>query len=167
MKPLLNYFVDLCLLRVGPQDLPSSGVLLVLTFLLNVLVGLVMIADARSGLMMALAESLFESVLMLTVLYAALQARNRPARFTQAATALMGSGLLLGLFAWPLVAWSNRSESAEAGLLLLILLIWSIVVLAHILRHTFEISKNLGLGAALFYTLLSWNLTFMLFPVTD
>jgi hypothetical protein len=167
LKALLNYFVDLCLLRTGPQDLPASGVLLSLVTLLNVFVGVVMIADARIGLGTALAESLFEAALMLCVLYIALRLSRRLPRFVQAATALMGSGLLLGLLALPLVAWSHRSESSEAALLLLIVVIWSMVVLGHVLRHTFDIKFHMGLGVALLYTLLSWNLTFMLFPVTN
>jgi hypothetical protein len=165
LKSLLNYLVDLCLLRAGPQDLPASSLLLILFTLLNVLVGWVMIIDARSGAFIALAETLFESGVLLAVLYFGLASRKRLARFYQAATALMGSGLLLGLLAMPLVSWSQRSESSEAGILLLVLIVWSLVVMGHILRHTLDISFNLGLGIAVLYTLVSWNLTFMLFPV--
>ena len=141
--------------------------LLILTVTLNLVVGVVMIADARIGVFLALLESLFEVVLMLTVLYFGLKFHGSLARFQQAATALMGSGFLLGLLALPLVAWSHHSESSEAGLLLLVLIIWSLVVMGHILRHTFETRFNLGLGIAVLYTLVSWNLTFMLFPVVN
>jgi hypothetical protein len=50
-------------------------------------------------------------------------------------------------------------------LLLLILIIWSLVVMGHILRHTLDIGFNYGLGIAVLYTLIAWNLTFTLFPV--
>ncbi|MEN8178206.1 MAG: hypothetical protein ABFS39_06240 [Pseudomonadota bacterium] len=165
MKPLLNFFVDLCLLRAVPQDLTGSSFLLIATAALNLVVGVVMIADARIGVMTALMESLFDLMLMLSVLYVGLRLHGNLARFQQAATALMGSGFLLGLLALPLVAWSHHSESSEAGLLLLALIIWSMVVMGHILRHTFDTRFSLGLGMAMLYTLVSWNLTFMLFPV--
>ena len=164
LKALLNYFVDLCLLRAGPQDLASSPPLLILTTLANIAVGVVMIADARGGGFNALAESGFEAGLMLAALYLGLQVRKLLPRFTQTATALMGSGLLLGLLALPLVSWSQRSESSEAGLLLMLLILWSMVVMGHILRHSFEIRFNLGLGVAVLYTLLAWNLTYLFFP---
>jgi len=167
MKTLLNHFVDLCLLRKGPQDMPFSPQLLVVITLLNILVGLVMIVDVRTGVLSALAESLFDSGLMLVALYFALQSQNRRARFMQAATALMGSGLLLGLLALPLISWSRNPDSAMAGLLLLILILWSMVVMGHILRHTFEIGLAIGVGLAFVYTLLSWNLTLILFPVVN
>jgi len=166
LKALLNYLVDLCLLRAAPQDLPASSVLLILLALLNILTGWVMIAGSRPSLFAALAESAFESLLMLGVLYAALRLRRHAARFLQAGAALMGSELLLGLLAMPLVSWSNRSESGESGLLLLGLIIWSMVVMGHILRHTFDLKFNLGLGLALLYTLISWNLSAIFFPVT-
>lgn len=167
LKLLLNFFVDLCLLRAAPQDLPGSSSLLILTTLLSVLIGLVMIVDARIGIAVALMESLFDAGLMLAALYFGLRFHSLKARFLQAATALMGSGLMLGLLALPLVAWSHRAESSEAGFLLLLLIVWSMVVMGHILRHTFNTRFHLGFGIAVLYTLVSWNLTFMLFPVVQ
>jgi hypothetical protein len=167
LKALLNYFVDLCLLRVGPQDLPVSIPLLSILTGLNILVGWVMIVDARGGLLTAFGESLFETGLMLAALYFALKSQQRLARFPQTATALMGSGLLLGLLALPLISWSQRAESIEAGLLLLLLILWSIVVMGHILRNSFELSLSIGVGLAFGYTLLAWNLTILFFPVVN
>ena len=138
-----------------------------MTAALNLLVGMAMIADARIGVPIAFLEGLFEVLLMLSVLYLGLKFHGILARFQQAATALMGSGFLLGLLALPLVAWSHHSESSEAGLLLLALIIWSMVVMGHILRHTFDTRFSLGLSIAVLYTLVSWNLSFMLFPIVD
>lgn len=167
LKLLLNFFVDLCLLRAAPQDLPGSSFLLVVTAVLNLVVGMAMIADARIGVLIAFLEGLFEVLLMLAALYFGLKFHGSLARFQQAATALMGSGFLLGLLALPMVAWSHHSESSEAGLLLLGLIIWSMVVMGHILRHVFDTRFNLGLGIAVLYTLVSWNLSFMLFPIVN
>ena len=167
LKPLLNFFVDLCLLRAAPQDLPGSSFLLIVTVALNVMIGVIMIVDTHVGVLIALLESLFETALMLAALYFGLKYHGSLVRFQQAATALMGSGLLLGLLALPLVAWSHHSESSEAGLLLLALVIWSMVVMGHILRHTFDTRFNIGLGIAVLYTLVAWNLTLNFFPVTN
>ena len=165
MKALLNFFVDLCLLRAAPQDLPSSSFLLIVMLALNLAVALVMILDAQVGILSAFLASLFEAALMLSALYFGLKFHARLARFQQAASALLGSGFLLGLLGLPLVTWSRHSESIEAGLLLLALFIWSMVVMGHILRHTFDTSLNMGLGIAVMYTLIAWNLTEKLFPV--
>ena len=77
----------------------------------------------------------------------------------------MISGLLLGLLSLPLVSWNHRSQSAESSLLLLLLIFWSILVLGHILRHAFSVPLNVGIAIGVAYTLFSWNLLALLFPV--
>jgi hypothetical protein len=102
---------------------------------------------------------------MLGALYLALRWRGKLRRFSQTGSALLLSGLLLNLLALPLVSWNQRTESAESGLLVLLLVFWSIVVLGHIIRHAFEVDLNIGIAASVLYTLVTWNLTAVLFPV--
>jgi hypothetical protein len=165
LKQLLTSAIELCLLRIGPQDLPASQILLLLSLLLNFAVGVVLVTGLQLGLSRAFMETLFQMVLMLGALYLALKYTNRLSRFNQSATAFMLSGLLLGLLALPMVFWNQRTQSAESGLLVLILLFWDIVVMGHILKHTFEMPFNVGIAAAMIYTILSWNLTALFFPV--
>ena len=165
MKQLLTSAIELCLLRIGPQDLPASQTLLYLSLLLNFAVGVVLVTGLELGLGRAFMETLFQLALMLGALYLALKSTNRLPRFNQSATAFMLSGLLLGFLALPMVFWNQRTQSAESGLLVLILLFWDIVVMGHILKHTFEMPFNVGIAAAIIYTILSWNLTALFFPV--
>jgi hypothetical protein len=165
MKALLSNAMDLCLLRRAPQDLPVSNHLLWLLILFNLLIGVVVVLESRTGLLRAMLESMAGLALMLGALAAALSAKGRLLRFNQTANATLLSGLLLSLLAWPLLAWRHRHESMESELLLLLLFAWSIAVLGHILRHAFEISLNLGIAFALLYTLLAWSIMSHLFPV--
>jgi hypothetical protein len=165
LKQLLTSAIELCLLRIGPQDLPASQTLLYLSLLLNFAVGVVLVTGLELGLSRAFMETLFQIALMLGALYLALKYTNRLARFNQSAIAFMLSGLLLGVLALPMVFWNQRTQSAESGLLVLILLFWDIVVMGHILKHTFEMPFNVGIAAAMIYTILSWNLTALFFPV--
>ena len=52
------------------------------------------------------------------------------------------------------------------GILLLVLVVWSIVVLGHILRHAFELTLAQGSVVALLYTVLSFQLIASVFPVS-
>ncbi|MCG8486889.1 MAG: hypothetical protein MI756_05410 [Chromatiales bacterium] len=166
MKALISAAIDLCLLRRGPQDLPASSMLLWLTALLNMLTGILMLTDADSNLAKAIGQTLFELALMVAALYAALRLNGRLERFIQAATALMLCGFLLGMLALPLIAWGKQNQSAEAGVLFLLVFTWGVVVFGHILRHTFEFSLNVGIAIALLYTLLAGTLVALIFPVT-
>jgi alcohol dehydrogenase YqhD (iron-dependent ADH family) len=45
----------------------------------------------------------------------------------------------------------------------LLLAVWSLMVMGHILRHTFDISQGRGLAIAVLYTLLSYVVVMSLF----
>ncbi len=145
--------------------MPASPALFGLLLLLNLMLGILTLTVVRIGVGMAILESLFELAVMLGVLYLALRMRGRLRRFSQTAIALLLSGLLLNLLALPLFSWNQRTASVESGLLVLLLVFWSIVVLGHIIRHTFEVDLNFGIAASVLYTLVTWNLTAVLFPV--
>ncbi|MCF6283448.1 MAG: hypothetical protein L3J28_14805 [Candidatus Polarisedimenticolaceae bacterium] len=167
MKALINYFFDLCLLRVKPQDLPASQALLSITFILNVLVGLLLIGDVRPHPAAALLESFIGASLLLITLKGMLYLRQIEARFIQSATALMGSGLILSLIALPLLVLAgNGGEPTLAGTLLLLLVMWSIIILAHILRHTFTLPLPLAISFGLLYTFFSYAVMANIFQVS-
>jgi drug/metabolite transporter (DMT)-like permease len=159
---LAQFFVDLCLLRRAPQDLPASNVLFGLALAADLAVGLLLTfatgLSPASGFPQTLAEILF----MLVLLRVALVLTNHTQRFSQAATALLGSGVVLGLLAIlpvSLVAGGEQNgQSAVAALLFLMLLVWSILVSGHILRHTFDIRLGQGAAIAVIYNLLAYGL---------
>ncbi len=168
MKALINYFFDLCLLRVNPQDLPASQALLSITFICNVLVGLLLIGDVRPHPIAALFESFLGATLLLGTLWLMLSLRKMRGRFTQSATALMGSGLLLSLIALPLLVLADNSQNEPnlAGVLLLLLVMWSLIVLGHIVRHTFTLPLSSAIGVSLLYTIFSYIVMANIFQVS-
>lgn len=170
MKALLNFFVDLCLLRSVPQQLPASTVLFAFSLIANVGIGLLLSARARPSMSVAFLESLLDSVMLLAFLYGALLMKEAMQRFVQAGTALLGSMALLSLVAIPLLSLSaapgEEGGGSEAALLLvLILIIWSMVVIGHIFRHVLNTSLARGVGLGVVYTLFSYTVLSNLFPV--
>ncbi|MGD8907901.1 MAG: hypothetical protein PVI92_01040 [Chromatiales bacterium] len=165
MKALINAAVDLCLLRLGPQHMPASSALIALLMLLNLLIGTLMAMLADSGFGMGFLQSLFQLALMLGSLYLVLKWLHKLKRFNQTGSALLLIELLFSLLALPLVSWYQRTTSTESGLLMLVLIFWNIVVIGHILRHAFEVDLNMGIAAAVLYTLVTWNITHLLFSV--
>jgi hypothetical protein len=160
---LFQFFVELCLLRRAPQDLPASAALFGAAFAADLLVGILVAVAGGLSPGSALVQGLTQILFMLVLLYGALQATNRTARFAQAATALLGTGALLGalaLFPVSLVPQVEQAEQVEipalAALMLLTLLVWSVLVMAHILRHTFEIRAGQGVAVAILYNMLAF-----------
>ena len=56
------------------------------------------------------------------------------------------------------------ADAALPSLLIVVLMVWSIAVIAHILRHALSSSYAVGILLALLYAIVSWNLGALLFP---
>ncbi len=168
MQALITFFVELCLLRRPPQDLPASEILLGIVMIADLVVGVLVGMTAGLSWALALMQGIVEISLMLAALYAGLnQLKLRP-RFVQAATALVGSGALLGLVAiLPLSLQPTGSEQSDlaalGAFLLLALVIWGIVVTGHILRHAFSITLGQGTAIAVVFEIITVTLVTSLF----
>lgn len=168
MQALIKFFVELCLLRRLPQDLPASEMLLGLALAADLAVGVLVGITAGLSWLTSLLQGVSELLLMLLVLYAALTQLKRRARFLQAATALLGSGAVLGLVAIPPLTLnptgSQESDLAALGAFLLLgLVIWGILVTGHILRHTFSITLGQGSAIAVAFQIVAITLVTSLF----
>ena len=161
MSALFELFLDICLFRKGPQDVPASMALLKACLLAYGLSGLLVLMIGTS-LPVALLQILLDLVLLGGLLYLALILRRHPKRFEQTLSALTGTGTLMGLLALPLMSWIAHQGADGGGelpsALMLALMVWSIAIMAHILRHAFNTSIWAGALYALGYTFLSWTL---------
>lgn len=159
---LFNLFLDICLFRKGPKDVPASAALLKVCLLAYGLSGLLVLILSTPA-PVAILQVLLDLVLLSGLLHLALILRRHPQRFEQALSALTGTGALMAVLALPLMSWIVHPSSdsiVELPLtLLLALMVWSIAIMAHILRQTFETSVWAGVLYALGYTFLSWTLT--------
>lgn len=169
MVSLIKPFLQLCLLNRGPQDLPASPLLLVITILAYLLVGTAM-GWPYYGVAVSLMQSLFELALLLGFSWSLLRVRRHPGRFLQTATALTGAGVVLGALLLPLVYAIRRAqllgESAElAALSYLAVLGWLLAVYGHIYRHALSL-PHLGYGVlvALGFVVVATGLIESLFP---
>lgn len=168
MGELIGRFIDICLLRAGPQDLPASSVLRSLTLFAYVASG-VMILLPSASFGSAVAQALVDTLLLVALLWAVLRWRGLPERFDQALTALAGTGALLGLAALPLVLTVYQADAAGVAtpfqsLLLLVLFFWTLAVNGHILRHTLATSYAMGLLLGTVYVVLSLGVLGLFFP---
>jgi hypothetical protein len=156
--PLLNLIFDICRLRRGPQDMPYSTSLLagaaaacvVLQLIVAALRG-VPVTDVLGGAILAL-------VFLFVVLQAMLTVRGLRGRFVQTATTLLLCAFLFNLLSLPIVlaagdppATPEQMTSIQAlvGLIALPLLVWKVVVDAHVLRHSLDLPFFGGLAIAM------------------
>jgi hypothetical protein len=142
----------------GPQDIPASHVLFVLTFIFYMATSAGLTAVAADGTT-AVRATLVDALVMPAFVVSMLWLRNFTARWLQTLTAMAGVGVLFSLAAIPpfLVSASMPGSpfAAPASVLVLVLFIWNVLVLAHILRHALALAFPAGVLVAVAYVAVS------------
>ena len=157
MIQLLRTFWGMCTMKIAPQDLPASTVLLSLSLLAYFVTGAI-VALLQWSTPQALLAAMLDTVLFTILCYVVLWTRMLSNRFIQTMTALAGSCSLLALIAAPLVYWQKSLGIPDNGaitfpaVLLFAWTGWNISVVGHILRHALSTAFALGLGLAAAYT---------------
>jgi hypothetical protein len=160
MLALIEAFFQIVMRRRGPEDLPDSQFLLALA-IASYLATQALVAIALYGWTGdALQAVTIEFALLSGCYWLLLKLARKPARYRQTLTALAGTGAILTLPQAPLVLLAgidSSIENAPAGprIALLILLVWSIVVQAHITSRALSTNFYVGLAVALGYLLIT------------
>ena len=158
---------EMCLLRAAPQDLPASSALLIITictyFLISLLIALVNLRFAQS-----LGAAAVDAVLLLFVSYVMMWIKVTTNRWYQMATSMAATSSVLGLIALPLsliqAMLGTGSTLASFAILFLIgIMVWNLVVLAHIIKHAMDASIFIAALLAGFYMYLSLKIMSVLF----
>lgn len=150
--------LDIALIQRGPQALPASLWLTLVALAVYVVVG----ALAHQLIMPVatpLGPALFDLFLMVGFALALLYGFGYPERSLQTLAALGGTGTLLTLCGLPVVQMLDADAKGAIAALGVILwsalMVWSLAVTAHILRHALSVSFAVGLFLAVAYMMVS------------
>ncbi|WP_152417596.1 hypothetical protein [Methylophaga lonarensis] len=154
---IIRTLTDICLLRAGPEDLPASPVLFRTLLALYFVVGLV-VNQLQSKLHDSVLLTGIELLVMMMVVAILLHFRRLNTRYQQTISAMAGTGVLFGIVAWPLLSVIAGSEadfdvSPVVMTLLAMLMIWSLLVTAHIFRRALDIGPGQAAVITIAYTI--------------
>lgn len=160
MWPLASVFLEIALHRRGPQDLPASQFLVGMLLVLDLAARLASLEAAGSEGLRSAAEVIADALVYLAYLWIVLRLFRRQRRFRQAASALLGTEILLYLLSMPLLLWSRAIDAPDAGLtvpalLYIALFIWSIDIAGFILSKAIERPYILGVVIMVVYVMIS------------
>lgn len=163
MLALTQAFLQIVLRRLGPEDLPDSGFLLGVTLASYLLAQLPVAALLFGWSAVALQAIAVNSLLLAGFFWTLLQLTGRAHRYRQTLTALLGTGTLLMLPQWPLAWWWKMASGTgeppvgpAAGLLAIVL--WSLIVQAHVTSRALSSHFSLGLVVAIAYVFVSYQI---------
>lgn len=164
---LFSEFLQVCLLRKRPQDLPASPILFLLAVSCYGLISAALLLPTQSP-GFALLTGLIEAGMLLLITGLFVYLRSVPERWLQTSTALAGTGTVFSLIAFPLFYWRvffsiGPEAQTLIGLLVTLLVLWNIAVMSHILRNALSSSWMLGvLGSITYIALISYVLQWVL-----
>lgn len=169
MKELIQLFTQIALLKRGPQDLPASKLLLVLTVigyaLVNIIISVLLPTDQAWGppLAVDVAFTLLWYVVLLKIV-------GRPERILQTTTAVFGFQAVLSppvdLSEWLLQrAGENPAWQLPAILIYVVLLLWVIAASSHIVQAALEWSGFASVGVVFVELIAGLLLQAAIFPV--
>ena len=177
MIKLLTVFWNIILRKSGPEEVPDSNFLLVVTFIFfllsQILVGFKMYGGAVSLFFQLL---FLDTVLLIIWLRAILQLSGKLKRFRQSLTALFGTGTLFNFILSPfilsyapyleqLTSSDELQITAELpmpallSIVILIIAIWSVLVMGHIYSRATSKSRAIGIGLALMYSFINFMIS--------
>lgn len=170
MRELIRLYTQIALLRRGPQDLPTSALLLVATicayFAVNFAVSTV--APPFQGPWVA---HLCIDVVFMFVWYALLlRVVGRPERFLQTATAVYGFQTVLSPILIASEGLTRRFAQDSIWqfsltLLSLVVFIWIIAANSHVVKAALEWSMPPSVALVILQTLAGYLLMLELFPI--
>ena len=166
LNNIVLLFFRVASFKTPPQELPASDKVLVTAIAMSLLVGLlryfIVGAEYYSILRVVLEVLVPGALIYLLLLFFKLQNR-----FTQTFAALCGSGAIIYAFALPVFPsfHSPSGESQYAAVYVIILLdLWSVAVLAFILKHAVNVGFATGISLAVALVLLTLMLVQSISP---
>lgn len=159
VQQFLRIFVDIVLWRRGPQDLPTSALLLALTVAVYVAVSVVQLAMLGEDTATWIFFLLVDPLLLLGWVWLVLRIFGRTERFLQTATAVFGASAVLGLIVYLpmqflLSVLGKDAASSMAQVFALLLVVAFALVAGRILKLATETGMVTGIAMALTYFLL-------------
>lgn len=159
LKQVLSPFWSICMLQKGPQDLPASGLLLAVVILLGIVLNLVNLRIVVPG-------TELPTLVILVIVYALtfvsslsvlMWLMHYQQRIIQTLTALFGTGIIISLCVLPfqLMVKNTPDEPSIFSIFILALIVWSLVVTAHILRNALSSDLLIAWALTLGYLLLN------------
>jgi len=169
MNTLVRFFFNITILRANPQDLTASPFMMLATLATYCFLSFT-ISIIELPFLRATVSALVDTALLALFAFVCLWITDRPERRSQTITALAGTGALLQVIAWPILYWLSSSVDASQSTLifiprwtLLLLVIWNVLVIAHILRHALSVMISITFGISVLYMYFSIRIANMIF----
>ena len=151
MRAVLLVFFNLCLLRRGPEIVPTQPWFVASIVLLYTLVGVYLSTRAvgQAGMLATLTYLMVSMATTASMTWFVLYLRQLEARFPATITALFGCDLVLSALLAVLVQFTGATDSLATQSLAAVIGVWAIIVAGFVLHRAMNVSWTVGMLLAL------------------
>ncbi|HSQ70004.1 MAG TPA: hypothetical protein VLM41_07945 [Steroidobacteraceae bacterium] len=158
VQQFLKVFIDIVLWRQGPQDLPSSNLLVLLTLAAYMAVSTLQLAFLDESAFTWLFFVVVDPLLLAGWVWFVLRVFAHPERFQQTIAAVYGTGALLGLAVYLpaqllVTGAATEPSSTAAQLIALVMVVIFAAVTGRIIKLATDTGMFTGVAIALTYFL--------------
>jgi hypothetical protein len=157
MKPVLALFWQICLLRSGPEQVPTANWFIGAVIILNLLcsAALSLSLDTTGDVMSIITRLVVTQATNAALLWLVLYLRELSPRFPATVTALFGCDLIITLCFGALVPLVNALGDGGSSFIFLGFLIWSVAVAGFIVHRAMNVTLGIGIFIAVSMMILS------------
>ena len=164
---LLRHYFNIAFLMGKPQDLPGGDAQMK-TGIALAFVTYIMAVAVPYGVALAAMQAILDLAGTGLIVWLALRQTGRLARFAQAFGGLCGASAFINLASLPIYMFRGPSSATDAAdgsvLAEFVLLVWGLSLLAHVIRHTFEVRMTISVLIAFVYVLVWSSVIVQLMP---
>ncbi len=155
---LFRAFFDICLLKRRPQDIPASQALLLIVVTSYLLITF-LLAGLDKTSPNTIVVGIMDTASLLVFVFLLLLLHRKLNRWLQTTTALAGTGMIFSIFVLPFMLDRPGPELLSDTVPVsyfaqLLIVMWYILVMAHIFRHAISTSLFSGICISIGYVLL-------------
>lgn len=174
MQSIISLFWNLCLLRSGPEHMPTVGVFVGLVLLVNVVVStlVALSAPAEPSLLQALSIPVVGAAVLAAGTLLVLRLKSLSHRFTATITALLGADIVITALSWPLLLIVDPSPGGPVSgldwllfMVQLALVFWWVTIAGFIFSRALGVPMPQGIAVAVFVILASLMVTASVVPL--
>ncbi|MBT4163089.1 MAG: hypothetical protein HOC70_08065 [Gammaproteobacteria bacterium] len=168
---IVGYFWQMCLLRQGPEALPSSNFVTGIIFAVYLPIALTVsiLASPEDTFATSIAGVAIGIFIQALVTFLLLRFKNLPSRFRATWSALLGTNSVMLLILLPIILVTINSEVETlrtfANSAMWVCFGWSLAIVGNIYHRAVNISILQGSAIAFLNELLAIFMMFTLFPV--
>jgi len=169
VRNLLQQYFNIAFLMGKPQDLPAGRAQMKIG-LAMALVSYVMAAAVPFGVERAFLQAVVDVGSTGVVLWIALSIVGHPGRFEQAFGGMCGASAFINLAALPLFALRpdfGESVMVTSTVADFVLLVWGLSLMAHVIRHTFEVKMFVSVVMSVAFFIMLSTLVATLWPMPE